>query len=1071
MVRKFEHELLLEYTIMKNRRNLYKLLALLLSVNFGYSYTLYAQNGEMPITISQPQIVPVSPEAAAVQKYVCYPVNHSTGLADITIPIYTIKVGDMELPITLSYHSAGIKLRQLSGWVGTNWTLNAEPSIMREIRGIPDEEKYGGYLTAKYFNEREQSDPDKKTRFLKQVEKKIIDSEPDRFYYKLAKQSGTFYLGVETSGFKPVTRVSACCTRPYVPIHVVGWENLGSNELHITDDNGLRYEFGSESDGYTEKTGNYNTRWLCRRIVSNKTRANISFTYTDFQSAPIISSYSTDYVALEEYPGTFRNSGQAPDTLDFDCFSVKENTFLRREDSLNASRAYSASPGNYRLISKQGATTYYYRIENGEARVAGSYSNFEEYLVPSPYFATSVQERKLNSIQFDDGSISFVQGGDMNLSTITVKSKSGEIIRKVQFYITRYNEKTSLTKLDSIVVTSGRTPLERQVYSFQYKMPYNVQSEASYAMDHWGYYNGENVRNRLPIPYGRYYCNDQYYFNFGDSTRNCNETCMQVGILTDIFSPEGVHTNFTYEANRYGKMFSGDANYAKGTYLAGGLRVQRIREKDMHSGFSRTRVFSYALAKPEGSDGKYKKDLGVPKHALTERDYCTQMERLTIIPASGNTKLCRLRTWGANPVSNITFSNGSSVIYPYVREQVIDNAGVEENRTDYFFSAPYWELAGGIPNDPFDPRTQVRQDITKPFDPDDGLEALKYGQLIKKEIYEGNTLLERREYEYNYYRDPMKFNGPEVIIGRPYKTRACNLEEYGAYPQEIYQDFTWAITAGASRLKRERITTFADDGNKRTQTRDYIYCPQNSGDLFDSPVETTVWFATRHLNPIRIRTTTGSSETIEHFIYPEEAKDSITEDLGQDFLLQLHALNNLIAYKRICGADTTTLRNVYSGLAVQKVQTWNPVLSNFEDRLSYTYTPYGNISSVTSDGSTTSYLWSYYNQHPVFKMEGMTLDEIIKKTQSNGTWITDMEKQGAYTTTAATYMKMLQEMPGYRGYFYTYRPLIGVTSIKGPDGITTYFTYDSFGRLVESYIWENNVKKTITAFDYNFPTH
>ena len=93
----------------------------------------------------------------------------------------------------------------------------------------------------------------------------------------------------------------------------------------------------------------------------------------------------------------------------------------------------------------------------------------------------------LRHFQFDDGSISFVQGGDMNLSTITVKSKSGEIIRKVQFYITRYNEKTSLTKLDSIVVTSGRTPLERQVYSFQYKMPYNVQSEASYAMDHWGY--------------------------------------------------------------------------------------------------------------------------------------------------------------------------------------------------------------------------------------------------------------------------------------------------------------------------------------------------------------------------------------------------------------------------------------------------------------------------------------------------------------------------------------------------------------------------------------------------------
>lgn len=1056
---------------MKNRQNFYKLFTLLWSVSFGFGCTLYAQDKEMPITISQPQIVPVSPEAAAVQKYVCYPVNHSTGLADITIPIYTIKVGDMVLPITLSYHSAGIKLRQLSGWVGTNWTLNAEPSIMREIRGIPDEEKNGGYLTARYFNEKEQDDSDARNRFLKKVEKKIIDSEPDRFYYKLANQSGTFYLGIEkeTIGNKPaVARVSACCVRPYAPIKVVGWEMLGPNELYITDDSGLRYEFGSESDGYTEKTGNYNTRWLCRRIVSNKTRANISFTYTDFQFAPIISSYSTDYVALEEYPGNLRSSGQA---LNFDCFPVKENTFLLREDSLNTPRTYSVSPGNYRLISKQGASTYYYRIENGEARVAGSYSNFNEYLISSPYFATSVQERKLKSIQFDDGSISFEQYDGVSLSTITVKSKSGEIIRKIQFYITRYNDNTSLTKLDSIVITAGRTPLERRVYSFQYRDPFNVQSEASYAMDHWGYYNGQHNRSRLSIPYGRYNCNDQYYFNFGDSARDCNEACMQVGILTDIFSPEGVHTKFTYEANRYGKRFSGDANYAKREYLAGGLRVQRIKEDDLHGGFSRTRLFFYALSKPEEWDRNYKDGLGVPKVALTERDYCTQMERLTINPTDGGTRLCRLRTWGSSPVSNITFSNGSSVIYPYVRERVLNNGSVEESRTDYFFSAPYWELNGGIPNDPFDPRTQVRQDITKPFDPDDGLEALKYGQLIKKEIYEGNTLLERREYEYNYYKDPMENNRQEVIIGRPYKTRACNLEEYNSYLQEKYQDFTWDIRAGASRLKHERITTFADDGSKKIQTRDYVYCPRNSADSFDSQVATSIWFATRHLNPIRIRTTTGSSETVEHFFYPEEAKDSIAEDLGQNYLLQLHALNKLIAYKRINRTDTTTLRNVYSGLSVQAVQTWNPMLSKFEERLRYTYTPYGNVSSVTSDGVTTSYLWSCYNQHPVFKIEGMTLDEMIKKTQNNGSWITEMEKQGGATTAALAYMKMFQEMPGYRGYSYTYRPLLGVTSIKGPDGITTYFTYDSFGRLIHSYILEGNVRKTIATFDYNTPSH
>lgn len=115
MVRKFEHELLLEYTIMKNRRNLYKLLALLCPLTWIQLHSLCTERRDAYYHFPTPDCSGFS-GVAAVQKYVCYPVNHSTGLADITIPIYTIKVGDMELPITLSYHSAGIKLRQLSGW-------------------------------------------------------------------------------------------------------------------------------------------------------------------------------------------------------------------------------------------------------------------------------------------------------------------------------------------------------------------------------------------------------------------------------------------------------------------------------------------------------------------------------------------------------------------------------------------------------------------------------------------------------------------------------------------------------------------------------------------------------------------------------------------------------------------------------------------------------------------------------------------------------------------------------------------------------------------------------------------
>lgn len=78
-----------------------------------------------------------------------------------------------------------------------------------------------------------------------------------------------------------------------------------------------------------------------------------------------------------------------------------------------------------------------------------------------------------------------------------------------------------------------------------------------------------------------------------------------------------------------------------------------------------------------------------------------------------------------------------------------------EIRTDYHFSAPEWDLYGGIPQDPFSPR-QVRQDISKPFDPDKGEDALRYGHLIKKEIYSGDTLVEKHEYEYSIYQKPFK---------------------------------------------------------------------------------------------------------------------------------------------------------------------------------------------------------------------------------------------------------------------------------------------------------------------------
>lgn len=91
------------------------------------------------VVAQQQQITPTSPNTAGLQKYIDVPVSNHTGAANFDIPIYVVKEGALSLPISLGYHSGGIKVSELATWVGLGWNLNIGGVVTRQVKHLPDE--------------------------------------------------------------------------------------------------------------------------------------------------------------------------------------------------------------------------------------------------------------------------------------------------------------------------------------------------------------------------------------------------------------------------------------------------------------------------------------------------------------------------------------------------------------------------------------------------------------------------------------------------------------------------------------------------------------------------------------------------------------------------------------------------------------------------------------------------------------------------------------------------------------------------------------------------------------------
>ena len=198
-----------------------------LFIGFLISINIHAQTEPLfPEMMGAKTIDFPTPNAASLGKYGQIPVSYYNGLVNISIPIYTIKLQDIEVPIVLQYHSGGNKTDEHPGWVGLGWNLQAGGSITRIVKGKKDEtlerdlvlhyktiyegKQFGFFYKHNFLNAAtNQIDKDYLINILDNLVIKHYDTEPDEFIFNFSGISGSFFFTGDSQTGETTTKVQS----------------------------------------------------------------------------------------------------------------------------------------------------------------------------------------------------------------------------------------------------------------------------------------------------------------------------------------------------------------------------------------------------------------------------------------------------------------------------------------------------------------------------------------------------------------------------------------------------------------------------------------------------------------------------------------------------------------------------------------------------------------------------------------------------------------------------------------------------------------------------------------------
>ncbi len=493
------------------------------------------------------ELVPPSPDVAQMGTYGATQVGKYTGTANVNVPLHSISLDGLQIPIALSYQTGGIKVSQEASWVGLGWNLSANAVITREINNYDDlvnGEGAVGYLYSTSYSHPITS-TEETALFNAYSSPTPYDTEPDLFTISLFGESAQFVLPKKGAG----NTVEATVLNSKI---LKVYYDTSAKTFKVVNGRGFEFHFGNGSNDITKE---FTTTYRSVGGASVSTDAGALADGVDYQTIDNgrtkhkLSAWHIDKVVApsgREITFTYQKAfyfgyPNYADSYDFNICTVT---------STHNGVGYLDYDATYRKVVC--AITGFEGLHLKQ--ISGDFGTVDFTLSDRLDLSSRYQTSSNFSVALSGNVFANVV---KRLTGITVKNAKNEQIKNINFNQSYFNsdqstdtgsykkEKYMRLKLDGVTVND-------KTYSFTYIQPNDVPAKDSKAVDFWGLYNGQTNATRIPS-FGRLVrCgnnNKEYFFNMEGADKGADIAYAKIGLLSRITYPTKGYTDFEYEAN------------------------------------------------------------------------------------------------------------------------------------------------------------------------------------------------------------------------------------------------------------------------------------------------------------------------------------------------------------------------------------------------------------------------------------------------------------------------------------------------------------------------------------------